>query len=203
MRFDEAAELAYFGSRVLHPSTLLPAMEQRIPVRVLNTNHPDHPGTVIEERTPPNPHTATSIAYTENQAVLTIASTRMFGEVGFLGEVFAACARHQVVVDMVATSEVSISLTASATPALERAAEELGSLGEVTVRRERTVLVVVGQHLATRAGVAAEILRAVAEAGVNVEMIGYAAGSINLSMVIADAEVRRAVEVLHRTLFVG
>lgn len=201
MRFDEAAELAYFGSRVLHPSTLLPAMECRIPVRVLNTNRPAHPGTVIQEVTPPNPNPVTSIAYTENQSVLTIGSTRMFGEVGFVGEVFAACARHGVVVDMVTTSEVSISLTAQGNAALGRAAEELRSLGTVSVRTGRTVLVVVGQHLATRAGIAAEILRAVAEQGVNVEMIGYAAGSINLSMVIVDADVARAVDVLHRTLF--
>lgn len=203
MRFDEAAELAYFGSRVLHPSTLLPAMDRKIPVRVLNTNRPDHPGTVIEESSPPNPHTATSIAYTENQAVVTIASTRMFGEVGFLAEVFAVCARHSVIVDMVATSEVSISLTATRTPALESAVSELRALGDVVVREGRTVLVVVGQHLATRAGVAAEILSAVAEAGVNLEMIGYAAGAINLSMVIADAEVGKAVETLHRKLFVA
>lgn len=201
MRFDEAAELAYFGSRVLHPSTLLPAMQRGIPVRVLNTNHPAHPGTVIQEVTPPNPNPVTSIAYTENQSVLTIGSTRMFGEVGFLGEVFAACARHAVVVDMVTTSEVSISLTAQGNGALTRAAEELRSLGDVSVRTGRTVLVVVGQHLATRAGVAAEILRAVGEQGVNVEMLGYAAGAINLSMVIVDADVARAVEVLHRTLF--
>lgn len=203
MRFDEAAELAYFGSRVLHPSTLLPAMAQRIPVRVLNTNRPEHPGTVIEEATPPNPHPATSIAYTEDQAVVTITSTRMFGEVGFLGEVFAVCARHEVVVDMVATSEVSISLTAKRTHALERTVDELRALGDVEVRDGRTILVVVGQHLATRPGVAAEILRAVGDAGVNVEMLGYAAGSINLSMVVADAAVAKAVETLHRTLFDG
>jgi aspartate kinase len=201
MRFDEAAELAYFGSRVLHPSTLLPAMAGRIPVRVLNTNDPSHPGTVIQESTPPNPDPVTSIAYTERQTVVTIASTRMFGEVGFLGEVFAICGRHGVVVDMVATSEVSISLTAQTTPALEQAADELRGIGAVTVKTGRTVLVVVGQHLATRAGIAAEILRAVGEQGVNVEMIGYASGAINLSMVIADADVAKAVEVLHRTLF--
>ncbi len=201
MHFDEAAELAYFGSRMLHPSTLLPAMKERIPVRVLNTNRPEHRGTVIHEAAPDNPHPVTSIAYKENQHVLTIASTRMFGEAGFLGEVFAACARHGAVVDLVTTSEVSISLTANQKEPLERAADELGKLGEVKLASGRTVLAVVGRHLVSRAGLGADILRAIAQAGVNVEMISYAAGSINLSMVIADADVARAVAVLHRVLF--
>jgi aspartate kinase len=203
MHFDEAAELAYFGSRVLHPSTLLPAMKERIPVRVLNTNRPEHHGTVIHERAPENPHPVTSIAYKENQCALTISSTRMFGETGFLAEVFASCAKNGVVVDLVTTSEVSISLTANKREPLERVAAELGKLGEVDLRTGRTVLAVVGQHLARRAGLGADILRAVAQAGVNVEMISYAAGSINLQMVIADGDVPRAVPVLHRTLFEG
>src|SRR4029077_18200141 len=80
MRFDEAAELAYFGSRVLHPSTLLPAMEKGIPVRVLNTNRPEHPGTVIRLDAPESAILATSIAYKEGQIVATITSPRMFGE---------------------------------------------------------------------------------------------------------------------------
>ncbi|MCZ7680529.1 MAG: aspartate kinase [Sandaracinaceae bacterium] len=107
MRFDEAAELAYFGSRVLHPSTLAPAMSAGIPVRVLNTNRPDHPGTVIEERGPENPERVTSIAYKERQLVVTVHATRMLGEVGFLARVFEVLARHGVVVDVVSTSEVS------------------------------------------------------------------------------------------------
>jgi aspartate kinase len=201
MRFEEAAELAYFGSRVLHPSTLLPAMARRIPVRVLNTNRPEHRGTVIHEDAPANPTPVTSIAYKENQFVLTLSSTRMFGEAGFLSEVFAICARNGVVIDLVTTSEVSVSLTANRREPIERAADELRKLGEVTLSPGRTVLAVVGQHLVTRVGLGADILRAVAQADVNVEMISYASGSINLSMVVADADVGRAVSVLHRVLF--
>jgi len=201
MRFDEAAELAYFGSRVLHPATLLPAMQARIPVRVLNTNRPDHPGTVIHEDVPPNPNGVTSIAYKENQLVMTISGTRMFGEVGFLGRVFDACARHGVVVDLVTTSEVSVSLTANARPALERVAAELAPLGEVRIEEGRSILVVVGQHLARRAGLGAEVLTAIAADGVNVEMISHAFGAINLSIVLRDADVSRAVSTLHRVLF--
>lgn len=200
MRFDEAAELAYFGSRVLHPSTLLPATEARIPVRVLNTKRPDHRGTVVQE-VGDNPNGVTSVAYKEGQLVLTLKAARMFGEQGFLAKVFDALNRHGVVVDLVATSEVSVSLTAHERNPLMRAAEELAAMGDVRILEGRTILAVVGQHLTTRAGLGAAILRAVADAGVNVEMISYACGAINLSMVIADQDITRAVATLHEVLF--
>ncbi len=203
MRFEEAAELAYFGSRVLHPATLLPAMAAKIPVRVLNTNRPEHPGTVIAEAAD-NPREVTSIAYKEGQLVLTINSTRMFGESGFLGRVFEACARHGVVVDVVTTSEVSVSITANAKEPLERAAAELAkTIGEreVQIHAGRSIVVIVGQHLARKPGLGAEILAAVARAGVNVEMISHAFGSINLSMVVKDEDVAKTALVLHQVLF--
>ncbi|MGF1465010.1 MAG: aspartate kinase [Sandaracinaceae bacterium] len=201
MRFAEAAELAYFGSRVLHPSSLLPAIRARIPVRVLNTNRPEHPGTVIAEDGPANPSEVTSIAYKEGQRVLTLTSTRMFGQVGFLAETFAVLARHGVVVDMVATSEVSVSLTSTDGPALEAAVAELGDLAEARIDERRAILAVVGQHLATRVGLASRVLRAVAGAGINVEMISYGSGAINLSMVIREEDIAEAVATLHGVLF--
>lgn len=201
MRFDEAAELAYFGSRVLHPSTLLPAMRARIPVRVLNTNRPDHPGTVIQEVGPENPDRVTSIAYKERQSVLTVNATRMFGEVGFLARVFEILAEHEVVVDVVSTSEVSVSMTANDVARLNEALPSLERLGACQVSPNKTILAVVGQHLSRRPGLGAEVLRAIADAGVNVEMISYAAGSINLQMVIDDEGIDAAVAALHSVLF--
>jgi aspartate kinase len=201
MHFCEAAELAYFGSRVLHPSTLLPAIEAKIPVRVLNTNRPDHRGTVIEDLGDEHGTGVTSIAYKENQLVLTLNATRMFGEAGFLAKAFDTLARHRVVIDMVSTSEVSFSLTANERPPLERAAAELAQLGEVAILDRRAILAVVGSHLGQRAGLGATILEAMAGAGVNVEMISYAHGSINLSMVIRDADIVTAVATLHEVLF--
>jgi aspartate kinase len=201
MRFEEAAELAYFGSRVLHPSTLLPAMRARIPVRVLNTNRPEHPGTVVEELGPDAPNRVTSIAYKERQTVLTVHATRMFGEVGFLAEVFGILARHEVVVDVVSTSEVSVSMTTDDPDALERALPELEALGACHVSSGKAILAVVGRHLAREKGLGADVLRAIAEADVNVEVITYAAGSINLQMVIDDADIDAAVGALHRVLF--
>lgn len=203
MRFDEAAELAYFGSRMLHPASLVPAMERGIPVRVLNTNHPDHPGTAIDRDAPPNPNPVTSIAYKEGQVVLTVTSTRMFGQSGFLARTFEIVGRHGVVVDLLATSEISVSMSVNELAALERALPELRALGECTVATGKTLLCVVGQHMPARKGLAAQILRIVADADVNVEMISYGEGSINLSMLIADADVGRVVPVLHETLLAG
>ena len=203
MRFDEAAELAYFGSRVLHPSTLLPAMERSIPVRVLNTNRPEHPGTVIHHDAPSGQSAATSIAYKEGQIAVTLTSTRMFGEAGFLGRVFEALGRHGVVVDMVSTSEISVSFTTDRKEPLDRALPDLSALGAGHVEGGKTLLVVVGRHLADRAGLGAAILQAVAEAGVNVQMVSYGMKSVSLTMLIADADVGRAVGVLHRRLFEG
>lgn len=202
MRFDEAAELAYFGSRVLHPTTLVPAMEKSIPVRVLNTNRPEHPGTVIHhEVTASGAGTATSIAYKEGQIAVTVTSTRMFGQAGFLGALFETIGRHNVVVDMVATSEISVSFTTDRADPLERALADLRALGEVIVTPQKTLLVVVGRSLATTPGLGSSILGAVAGAGVNVEMVSYGRSSVSLTMLIDDRDIGRAVPVLHDTLF--
>lgn len=205
MRFDEAAELAYFGSRVLHPSTLLPAIEGSIPVRVMNTNRPEHPGTVIDRARPDAPGAATnpvtSIAYKENQAVLTLSSTRMFEQVGFLAEVFNIIAAHGVVVDMVATSEISVSLTSHDADDLRRAADDLIHLGTCAVSQGKTILCVVGHGIHASKGLGARILDAMAQASVNVEMLSFGMASINFSMLIDDADIDRAVVVLHRVVF--
>ena len=203
MRFDEAAELAYFGSRVLHPSTLLPAMEKGIPVRVLNTNRPDHPGTVIHHDAPEGTSAATCIAYKEGQVVATITATGMFGEAGFLARTFEVLGRHKVVVDMVATSEISVAFTTDCRDLLDRALPELAQVGACRVEDGKTLLVVVGRHLAERPGLGAAILQAIADAGVNVEMVSYGMKSISLTMLIPDRDVGNVVNVLHPRLFEG
>ncbi|MBI5521892.1 MAG: aspartate kinase [Desulfarculus sp.] len=201
MRFDEAAELAHFGGRVLHPSTLLPAMERGIPVRVLNTNHPGHPGTVIDRQGEAEPQSVTSIAYKENQVVLTISSTGMLQQAGFLAKVFQVLARHDVVVDMISTSEISVSLTSDRLDLVKRAIPDLEEFGECQVRAGKTVLVVVGRNLAQRGGQGAEILKAMAQAGARVDMVSLGMGSINFSMVVDDADIPKAVPILHQVLF--
>ena len=201
MHFDEAAELAYFGSRVLHPSTLVPAMEKNTPVRVLNTNRPEHPGTVIHHAAPERDQAATSIAYREHQWAVTISSPRMLGAAGFLAEAFNVLGKYDAVVDMIATSEVSVTFTTDRREPLEQALGDLQRLGRVHIEEGKTLLVVVGQGLATRVGIGASILQAMADASVNVEMISFGLKSISLTMLVADADIRRAVGVLHERLF--
>jgi aspartate kinase len=201
MRFDEAAELAYFGSRVLHPATLLPAIDKDISVRVLNTNRPDHPGTVIESAPAPKDSPVTSIAYKEGQHVLVITEPRMFEQVGFLSRFFEILARHEVVVDLVATSEVSVSITTHDREALERSLPELHRLGRVEVQGGKTILAVVGRNIQHSKGVGARVLQAITQADVNVQMHTFAMSSNNMSLVIDDEAIGRAVASLHAALF--
>ncbi len=201
MRFDEAAELAYFGSRVLHPATLLPAIEKNISVRVLNTNRSSHPGTVIEGAPGPKSNPVTSIAYKEDQAVLTITEPRMFEQVGFLARLFETVAKHGVVVDLVATSEVSVSITSHDHASILAAVDDLERLGRVDVKTGKTILAVVGRHIQDSKGIGSRVLEAVAQANVNIEMHTFGMSSNNISLVIDDADISRAVASLHAALF--
>lgn len=201
MSFGEAAELAYFGSRVLHPETLMPAMKTDVPVRVLNTNRPEHPGTVIQRAPEPRENPVTSIAYKEHQCVLTVSSPKMLAQPGYLSEIFGVAAKRGVVIDVVATSEISVSLTATDEAKLRAVADDLGKLGDAKVHPGKTILAVVGREMPVRAGAGAGILRAIADAGVNVEMVSYAEGSINFTVVIDDKDVDRTVRALHGVLF--
>lgn len=203
MSFDEAAELAYFGSRMLHPATLVPATANEIPVRVLNTNRPEHPGTVIERTLGEPDRAVTSVAYKENQSVLTVSSPRMLGERGFLSEIFAVAARNGIVIDLVSTSEISVSFTMPDDAEVQRALPEFEALGACRLATGKAVLSVVGQGMPAHPGAGAWILRAVADSGVNVEMMSYGHGAINLSMVIDGRDVSRAVRSLHRALVEG
>jgi aspartate kinase len=201
MRFDEAAELAFFGSRVLHPATLLPAIDADIAVRVLNTNRPDHPGTVICANPPERDPSFTSIAYKENQTVVTITDAKMFESVGFLARVFTVLAGHGVVIDMVATSEVSVSATSHDAVAIQESVADLGRFGEVDVRTGLAVLAVVGRQIHHTPGIGVRVMSAISGAGVNVEMHSFGMRSNNISVVVKDTDIPKVVPALHRALF--
>jgi len=201
MRFDEAAELAFFGSRVLHPATLLPAIEADIVVRVLNTNRPEHPGTAIEANPPERAEAFTSVAYKEKQAVLTIAEPRMFESVGFLAKVFTTLAEHGAVIDMVATSEVSVSVTSHDVESLRAAESTLRRFGETNLREHMSILAVVGRGIHTTPGIGARVMQALGDAGVNIEMHSFGMASNNISLVVEDRAIATAVPALHAALF--
>jgi len=202
LSFAEACELAYFGARVLHPKTLLPAMERGIPVRVLNTARPQDAGSLItaEAETIPHGWRVKSIASKRGITAVTIASTRMLLAHGFLARVFEVFGRHHVVVDLVTTSEVSISVTVDDTMHLDAAVAELERIGRVDVRRDLAVIAVVGEGAPTQVGLAGHVFTLLGGVGVPVEMISQGASRVNLSFVVAGHEAARVVRLLHRGL---
>jgi aspartate kinase len=202
LTFAEASELAYFGAKVLHPKTLLPAMDRAIPVRVLNTTRPNDPGSLVTPAAGPaeSAWRVKSIASKKGITAVTVASTRMLLAYGFLARVFEVFGRHHVVVDLVTTSEVSISVTVDDTARLDEAVAELESIGTVEVRRGLAVVAVVGEGAPRRVGLAGHVFTLLGGVAIPVEMISQGASRANLSFVVAEEDADRAVRLLHRGL---
>ncbi len=200
LTFDEAGELAYYGGKVLHPATITPAVRKKIPVRCLNTFKPDHPGTVITAGPLPA-RGVKSIAHNLRNLIVTITSPRMLQGFGFLARIFDVFSRHKISVDMVSTSEVSVSVTLDSNRNLETAIEELRRFAEVTVEKDKAIVCVVGEGLRSIPGLPGDVFQALREAAVNVLMISQGASKINLAFVVDDADSQKAVQALHRQFF--
>jgi len=202
LSFAEASELATFGARVLHPKTLLPAMERGIPVRVLNTASPEDPGSLITAEAAPSeaPWRVKSIAGKKGITAVTVASSRMLLAHGFLARVFEIFGRHRVVVDLVTTSEVSISVTVDDEDRLAAAVAELEGVGRVEVRKGLAIVAVVGDGAPQRVGLAGHLFTLIGGVGVGVEMISQGASRVNLSFVVREEDADRVVRLLHRGL---
>lgn len=202
MTFNEAAELAYFGAKVLHPSTILPAIRQNIPVRVLNSKRPEGEGTLITTTAAaPAPCIVKSIAYKEHITIITLKSTRMLMAHGFLARLFEVFAKHQKSIDVIATSEVGVSLTIDNADNLGAIAAELREFAEVRVGQNRAVFCVVGENMKSTRGIASRVFAALDRAGVNVELISLGGSEINLTFVIGEAQIAAAVKCLHDEFF--
>lgn len=199
LSYAEAAELAYFGAKVLHPKTIQPAMDRDIPVRICNSRAPGDPGTLVTARGEVRAGTVKAIAYKAGVTVLQISSTRMLGAYGFLRGLFEVFERHQTVVDVVTTSEVSVSLTVDDAGSLPDIIAELRPLGTVSVESGRAILCVVGEGLRTTPGIAARVFATVSD--INVSLISQGASRVNLTFVVDEARVREAVLRLHEALF--
>jgi aspartate kinase len=197
--FDEAAELAYFGAKVLHPATVLPAKEKNIPVRILNSRRPDAPGTKIAAEATPCSNALKSVACKRGITVVNIRSTRMLGAHGFLRRIFEIFDRFETPVDMVSTSEVSVSLTIDNDTRLPEICAELEPFTEVTIEKDRAILCAVGDKIREIPGVAARVLSALK--CVNVRMISQGASLLNLGVVVASEDLGRAATALHKEFF--
>jgi len=197
--FEEAAELAYFGAKVLHPATVLPAVEKNIPVLVLNSRNPCNAGTRILARTPRSHSLFKAIAAKTRITVIDIVAARMLMAHGFLAKVFEVFARHRCAVDVVSTSEVSISLTVDSNEAIPQIAAELEKLAFVKYSGRKAIVCLVGENLRDTPGVAAQIFDAIRD--INVRMISQGASEINLTFVIDEEHVPEAVRRLHARFF--
>jgi aspartate kinase len=197
--FAEAAELAYFGAKVLHPATVLPAIEKNIPVLVLNSRNPSSPGTRIVAESVRSSNVVKAIGCKKDVVVLNVRSTRMFMAHGFLRRLFEVFDRHEVPVDMISTSEVSVSLTIDPTERLAAIAEELREFSEVSLNEEQSIICLVGDQLRNTPGIAARVFAALGD--VNVEMVSQGASSLNLGFVVANPDMKKAVERLHEEFF--
>ncbi len=197
--FAEAAELAYFGAKVLHPATVVPAVEKNIPVLILNSRRPDVAGTRIVSEAAHCANAVKSIACKRRIAVVNIHSTRMFMAHGYLRRIFEVFDRYETPVDMVATSEVSVSLTIDLLDRLDEIQAELRQFAGVEIEKNQAIVCLVGDNIRYTPGVARRIFNALD--GINIRMISQGASLLNLGFVIAEADLRKTVELLHAEFF--
>jgi len=197
--FDEAAELAYFGAKVLHPATLLPAVQKNIPVYILNSRNPGNQGTQIITRAPRCRNVFKAIAAKKRITIVDVVATRMLMAHGFLRSIFEVFDRHRCPVDVVSTSEVSVSLTVDSNEAIPAIAADLGKLADVKYEGRKAIVCLVGENIRGTSGVAAKVFSAIAD--INVRMISQGASEINITFVIDEDDVPRAVQRLHQCFF--
>lgn len=199
LSYAEAAELAFFGAKVLHPKTIQPAVERGIPVRVCNSREPGAAGTRIGPETEPSPRAVKAIAHKGGVTLVQVTAARMLGEYGFLRALFEVFERHRTAVDVVATSEVSVSASIENVAALPALVSDLERLGTVEVEEGNAIVCVVGEGLREAAGVAGQVFGAVRD--VNVRLISQGASRINLTFVVDEGRAREVVQRLHAAFF--
>jgi aspartate kinase len=202
--YDEMAELAHFGAKVLHPFSVRPAVNSGIPMRILNTFNPSCPGTLIEVSQTVSDLPFKSITYKKDVTVVRITTPRMLLSHGFLGQVGAILARHHISIDLIATSEVSISFTidegSHLSPALQA---ELSKLGELSVTPAQSIISLVGSELGSTADLLERTFRTLHQKGAAVKLISFGDLRINLSLIVESATCDDCVRALHREFFEG
>ncbi len=197
--FEEAAELAYFGAKVLHPATILPAVQKSIPVWVLNSRNAENEGTKITALAPKCASPFKSIAAKKRLTIIDVVASRMLMSHGYLKAVFDVFDKYKCAIDMVSTSEVSISLTVDSNEKLPEICEELGRIADVKYEGRKALVCLVGEDIRGHNGIAGRVFSAVSH--VNVRMISQGASEINMSFMIDEEDVEEAVRSLHKQFF--
>ncbi|HEY3989843.1 MAG TPA: lysine-sensitive aspartokinase 3 [Acidobacteriaceae bacterium] len=197
--FDEASELAYFGAKVLHPATILPAVEKNIPVLVLNSRDAQNEGTRITALAPHCRSPFKSIAAKKRLTIIDIVANRMLMSHGYLKAVFEVFDRHKCSVDMVSTSEVSVSLTVDSNERLPEIAADLRKFADVKYEGRKALICMVGENIRGQNGIAAQVFGALTH--INLRMISQGASEINMSFMIEEDDVEEAIRSLHSVFF--
>ena len=200
LSFDEASELAYFGAKVLHPSTILPAVQDGIPVRIVNTLRPELPGSLITRDVPSRDRPLTALACKRNIVVVDVTSTRMLLAHGFLRRVFEVFEQHATSVDVVTTSEVSVSMTLDDDRRLAAIERDLRTFAEVQVERGMAIVSAVGDNLRRDPALAVRLIASLD--GLQLRMVSQAASRRNVTVVLNDRDVPEAMTRLHQEFFV-
>ena len=197
LSFDEAAELAYFGAKILHPQSVFPAQRYKIPVRLLNTMEPQAAGTLISGESEKGK--IKSIAAKDGITAIKIQSSRMLLAYGFLRKVFEIFERYKTPIDMITTSEVAVSVTIDYLDNLDKIIEELHAFGRVEVDKDQSIVCVVGDFSAEKHGYAARVLDSIKH--IPVRMISYGGSSYNISLLINTSDKTEALKSLHGRIF--
>ena len=197
--FEEAAELAYFGAKVLHPATILPAVQKNIPVYVLNSRNAENEGTKITAAPPPCASPFKSIAAKKKLTIIDIVASRMLLAHGFLAAVFAIFDKHGCAIDMVSTSEISVSVTVDSREALPAICADLSKLADVKYEGNKALICLVGEDIRGQSGISGQVFSAVSH--VNVRMISQGASEINMSFMVNEEDVDEALRSLHKKFF--
>ncbi|MGA3343515.1 MAG: lysine-sensitive aspartokinase 3 [Terracidiphilus sp.] len=197
--FEEAAELAYFGAKVLHPATILPAVKKNIPVLVLNSRNAACEGTRITSLAPHCKSPFKSIAVKKKLSIIDVVASRMLMTHGYMRDIFTIFDKHQCPVDMVSTSEVSVSLSVDSNEKLPAIAADLSKLADVKYEGKKALVCMVGDDIRGKSGMAAQVFTAIKH--INVRMISQGASEINMSFMIDEDDADEAVRSLHAIFF--
>ncbi|MBI1768906.1 MAG: aspartate kinase [Bacteroidetes bacterium] len=197
LTFDEASELAYFGAKILHPSTIVPAQKYGVPVRLKNTMDEKAFGTLISERGTSGQFKA--IAAKDGITAIKIKSSRMLLAYGFLRQVFEVFEKHKTSIDMISTSEVAVSVTVDDDKHLNEIVNELKDLGSIDIDKNQTIICIVGNMLAEKEGVLKEVFQSLAK--IPIRMVSYGGSNNNISLLVETAQKEKALNLLNEGLF--
>jgi aspartate kinase len=197
LSFDEAAELAYFGAKILHPTCIWPAQQENVPVKLLNTMQPDAAGTVITKEA--GSEGIKAVAAKDGIIAIKIKSSRMLLAYGFLRKVFEVFEKYKTSIDMITTSEVAVSVTIDNDVYLANIVKELEPFGSVEVQKEQSIVSIVGNHIAHTDSVLKKLFNAIDE--VPVTMVSYGGSAHNISLLVPTIDRTKTLQLINSGLF--